>query len=161
MDARHKGMWTYVYRGYRRTTKAVGNVHPKGVPLPWNEQPTHSSGNPDGAIRSVANAYRIAPAQSLEGERLNGIHHRDKLRSVCHASTLRVVRHLLRIVHFLLHELGMNDILTVLVFAGRAMLYVTDWPCSSWHNLMFKSCVPNDTHDKAYSKSFKPPNKKT
>ena len=24
MDARHKGMWTYVYRGYRRTTKAVG-----------------------------------------------------------------------------------------------------------------------------------------
>ena len=40
MDARHKGMWTYVYRGYRRTTKAVGNVHPKEVPLPWNEQST-------------------------------------------------------------------------------------------------------------------------
>ena len=40
MDARHKGMWTYVYRGYRRTTKAVGNVHPKEVPLPWHEQPT-------------------------------------------------------------------------------------------------------------------------
>lgn len=28
------------------------------------------------------------------------------------------------------------NILTVLVFAGRAMLYVTDWPCSSWHNLI-------------------------
>ena len=59
MDARHKGMWTYVYRGYRRTTKAVGNVHPKGVSLPRNEQLTpvgrsaHSSGNPDGAIRGI------------------------------------------------------------------------------------------------------------
>lgn len=40
MDARHKGMWTYVYRGDRRTTKAVGNVHSKGVSLPRNEQLT-------------------------------------------------------------------------------------------------------------------------
>ena len=40
MDARHKGMWTYVYRGNRRTSRADGNVHPKGVSLPWNEQLT-------------------------------------------------------------------------------------------------------------------------
>lgn len=134
IDVRPKRLGTYIRRAchYRGTSSR----------LPWNARSTgvsrsaHSSGNPDGAIRSVSNAYRIAPAQSLEGERLNGIHHRDKLRSVCHASTLRVVRHLLRIIHFLLHELGMNDILTVLVFAGRAMLYVTDWSCSSWHNLI-------------------------
>lgn len=70
MDARHKGMWTYVYRGYRRTTKAVGNVHPKGVPLPWNERSTgvsrsaHSSGNfrKERQIRFYADKLNVSTA---------------------------------------------------------------------------------------------------
>ena len=76
MDARHKGMWTYVYRGNRRTSIGEIDVRPERMGtyirrachyrrtssrLPWNARSTgvsrsaHSSGNPDGAIRGVFN----------------------------------------------------------------------------------------------------------